>query len=169
MLAKAADPPGRCRLEQLRQAQELPSRQLCPQGQAQHSSRLPAEALAEPACGWHCCVAKQWPPGLAPARAVVAGGRERGDPDSQPGPSFPPHAASTKPQIWANSRCLPSVQWVPPQPGQQALTVRFLAAGRVSGGLGPPSGQQREDVSIYPSPISVPEYGLGHSLWSSIL
>lgn len=72
--ATVADRPGRCRLEQLRQAWELPSRQLCPQGQAQHSSRLPAEALAEPACSWHCRVAKQWPPGVASARAVVGEG-----------------------------------------------------------------------------------------------
>ena len=46
-------------------------------------------------------------------------------------------AASGKPRIWADPRCLPRVQWMPPQPGQQALTVRFQAAGRVSGGLGP--------------------------------
>lgn len=70
MIARAADSPGPCGLEQLRQAWERPSCQLCPQGQAQHSARLRAEALAEPACSWHCRVAKQWPPGLASARAV---------------------------------------------------------------------------------------------------
>lgn len=46
---QAGDPPGSCRLGQLRQAWERPSCQLCPQGWAQHSSRLPAEALAAPA------------------------------------------------------------------------------------------------------------------------
>ena len=89
-MATVADPPGKCGLEQLRQAWELPSCQLCPQGRVQHSSRLPAVALAEPARGWHCRVAKQWPPGLASARAVVGGGREWGDPGRQPGRSFPP-------------------------------------------------------------------------------
>lgn len=168
-MARTADPPGRGRPGQLRQAWELPSRQLCAQGQAQHSSRLPAEALAELACGWHCRVAKQWPPGLAPARAAVDRGREWGGPDRQPGPGFPPQAPSTKPQVGAKSRCLPRVQWVPPQPGQQARTVRFLAAGRVSGGLGPRSRQQGEDVSIQPCPFPVPENGLGHLTRSSIL
>lgn len=38
---------------------EHSSHQPCPQGWAQHSSRLPADALAEPAQGWHCHVAKQ--------------------------------------------------------------------------------------------------------------
>lgn len=82
---------------------------------------------------------------------------------------LPSPTASPKPQIWANSRCLPRVQRVPPQPGQQALTVRFLAASRVSGGLGPPNRRQGEDVSIQPSPIPVPENGLGWSIWSFIL
>lgn len=72
---RSEDPPGSWWLEQLRHAWERPSCQLCPQGWAQHSSRLPAEAFAEPARSWHSPVAKQWPSGLVSARAVV--GRKR--------------------------------------------------------------------------------------------
>lgn len=88
----SVDPPGRRWLEQLRQAWELLFHQLCPQGWEQHSSRLPAEALTEPACSWQYQVAKQWLAGPALARAVV-GRRENGEEsdyvwgswDSQPG------------------------------------------------------------------------------------
>lgn len=74
--------------------------------------------------------------------------------------SFPRQpATSMKPESWANLRYLPRVQWLPPQPGQQALTVRFHAAGRVSGGLGPPSKQKGRDISIEPS--RTPRNGLG--------
>lgn len=74
--------------------------------------------------------------------------------------SFPRQSAtSMKPQIWANLRYLPSVQWLPPQPGQQTLTVRFHAAGRVAGGLGPPSKQKGGDISVEPS--LTPGNGLG--------
>lgn len=76
-LLSGGGPPGSCWLEQLRQAWERPSLQLCPQGRAQHSSRLPTEALAEPVPGWHCRVAKQWPPGVASARAMVGRGGKK--------------------------------------------------------------------------------------------
>ena len=65
-------------------------------------------------------------------------------------------AASRKPQIWADPGRLPRVQWVPPQPGQQALTVRFQAAGRVSGGLGPWSRGREQDGSVQPHPWEWP-------------
>lgn len=79
--------------------------------------------------------------------------------------SFPRQpATSMKPQSWANLRYLLRVQWLPPQPGQQALTVRFHAAGRVSGGLGPPSKQKGRDISIEPS-----RTWDGHSIWPPTL
>lgn len=64
-----------------------------------------------------------------------------------PGPG--PQGASHPPWL----RSLPSVHWAPPQPGQQALTVRFHVAGRVSGGLHPPSrGKQGEKLVSSPAP-----------------
>jgi hypothetical protein len=59
---------------------------------------------------------------------------------------------------WSPLRYLLSVQWVPPQPGQQALTVRFHVAGRVSGGLHPSSTGRQRDVLVF-SPV--PQWGKG--------
>ena len=74
----SGDPPGRLCLEQRWQVWERPSRQLCPQGRAQHSSRFAADAFTEPASRLHSKVAKQWPSGMASARAAVDGKREWG-------------------------------------------------------------------------------------------
>lgn len=75
------------------------------------------------------------------------------DPVSLDPASLPKQPATSMTlQIWANLRHLPRVQWVPPQPGQQALTVLFHAIGHVSLGLGPWSRQREEMLVFSPSP-----------------
>lgn len=164
----SGDPPSRLWLEQRWQVWERPSRQLCPQGRAQHSSRLPAEAFTEPAPGLHSQVAKQWPSGMTSARAAVDRKREWGGPR---------HSAWT----WLP---FPGSLLPPGNPGSELILDTYLGCNGCPPSLGSRpslsgSRQQAGSLGVWVhgarggnkmaafSPI--PGNGLGHRLWSPAL
>ena len=164
----SADPPSRLWLEQLWQVWERPSRQLCPQGWAQHSSRLPADAFTEPAPRLHSQVAKQWPSGLASARAAVDGKREWGGPRysawtrlPSPGSLLPPGNPGSGLILGVYlgcSGCPPSLGSRPSLSGskQQAGSLAVWVHG---------AGGGNKMAAFSP----IPGNGLGHCLWSPAL
>lgn len=164
---QAGGPPGSCWLEQLRQAWERPSLQLCPQGRAQHSSRLPAEALAEPVPGWQCRVAKQWPSALASARAMGGRGGKMGQTQSSsldqlpsPGSPLPPRnhrSGLTSGTYPGCSGCPPSLG-SKPSPSGSMQRAGFLGAWVHQ-------ASRREETLVL-SPASPPGMAWdGHSIW----